>query len=156
MSFFTPTSSDNIHYRRPLDSQKNSGGDMSIMCFVRPQCPKKFDSPDKHQIKGLNVEALAEILFPPPAWITDSMYSILQANSENDDPNWGSFSLNMSMYNQILIETEWDNKWFFMYGRVHPYVLTWEIKPDDNLETNDDLEPYTIPALIVRDQSYQP
>jgi hypothetical protein len=76
---------------------------MSMMCFVRPQCPKKVDSFDEHQIKGLNVEALAEILFPPPTWITDPKYSFLRANSENDD-----------------------------------------------------LQPYMILALIVRDQVYQP
>jgi len=150
----TPTSNDNAYYRRPLETQRNLGGDMSMMCFVRPQCPQKFDSPNKHQIKGLNVKALGEIFFPPPTWMTDSNYnySNLRANSENDDQNWGSFSVNMSMYNQILIETEWDDKWFFMYGRVHPYALTWEIKP----EIGNNLQPYTTPALIVRDQGYQP
>ena len=46
--------------------------------------------------------------------------------------------------------------WFFMYGHVHPYALTWEVKLDDSQATGDDLANYTIPALIVHDQGYQP
>jgi hypothetical protein len=44
-----------------------------------------------------------------------------------------------------------------MTGRVHPFALTWEIHPQDKLETSTDdgLLAYTIPALIVRDQGYQ-
>ena len=43
-----------------------------------------------------------------------------------------------------------------MYGRIHPYALTWEVKLDNSQATGDDLANYTIPVLIVRDQGYQP
>ncbi|KAH6967640.1 hypothetical protein BKA56DRAFT_596945 [Ilyonectria sp. MPI-CAGE-AT-0026] len=43
-----------------------------------------------------------------------------------------------------------------MYGRVHPYALTWQIDPGDGQETGDNLQDYIIPALIVCDQGYQP
>ena len=59
------------------------------------------------------------------------------------------------MYQQTLVASEWEDIWFFIYGRVHPYTLTWEVKLDDSQATGDDLANYTIPALIVRDQGYQ-
>ena len=152
----TPTEHGNVHPRKPLESQQNAGGDMSMMFFARSQCPRRFAFPVQHQIKGLNVETIAEIFFPLPTWITDPHYWTLQADSGNDDSNWGSFSLNFSMYNQTLVLSEWDDMWFFMYGRVHPYALTWELQPDNGLETGDNLQHYTIAALIVRDQGYQP
>lgn len=155
MGISTPTSLGKVHLCRPLDNQKNIGGDMSMTFFVRSQYPRKFTSPEQHQIKGLNIETIAEIFFPPPAWITNRQYYTLQADSDNGDSNWGSFSLNFPMYNQALDPSEWDNMWFSMSGRVHPYALTWEAEPDDSLETDGDLQNYTIPALIVRDQSYQ-
>ncbi|KAM4063326.1 hypothetical protein HRG_013875 [Hirsutella rhossiliensis] len=44
-----------------------------------------------------------------------------------------------------------------MVGRVHPFARTWEIERRDGLESDDDnITEYTIPALIVRDHSYQP
>ncbi|KAM4063260.1 hypothetical protein HRG_010194 [Hirsutella rhossiliensis] len=44
-----------------------------------------------------------------------------------------------------------------MVGRVHPFALTWEIERRDGLESVDDnITEYTVPALIVRDHSYQP
>ncbi|KAM4064106.1 hypothetical protein HRG_012600 [Hirsutella rhossiliensis] len=44
-----------------------------------------------------------------------------------------------------------------MVGRVHPFALTWEIERRDSFESEDDnITEYTIPALIVRDHSYQP
>lgn len=61
----TPTNRNDVHLRRLLDTQKNAGGDMSMMCFACPRFPR-FASPRQHQIKGLNVETVAGILFPPP------------------------------------------------------------------------------------------
>lgn len=46
-----------------------------------------------------------------------------------------------------------------MAGRVHPFALTWEIERQDGLDdelADGDHLAYTIPALIVRDQGYQP
>ncbi len=127
-----------------------------MMFFARLQCPRKFTSPKQYQIKSLNVETIAGIIFTPPTWITNPEYHFLLANSiysSNDNLNWAYFSLNLSMYNQTLDPSEWDNMWFFMYGRVHPYALTWEIEPDETSALPQD---YTIPILIVRDQGYQP
>ncbi|OCK91225.1 uncharacterized protein K441DRAFT_730330 [Cenococcum geophilum 1.58] len=152
----TPTRHDEVHPRKPLESQQNAGGDMSMMFFARSQSLRELPSSEEQQIKGLNVETIAEILFPPPTWITSPEYWALRANSEHDDSNLAFFSLNLSMYQQTLVASEWEDMWFFMYGRVHPYALTWEVKLDDSQATGDDLANYTIPALIVRDQGYQP
>jgi hypothetical protein len=45
------------------------------------------------------------------------------------------------------------DQWFIMNGHVHPYILVWEDQSDDN---NGDLYNYTILAIIVHDQGYQP
>lgn len=152
----TTLTHDRFQPRGPLDNQRNIGGDMSMMFFARSQCPRKFTSPEQHQIKNLNFETIAGIIFPPPTWITNPEYRFLLADSiysSNDNLNWCYFSLNFSMYNQSLDPSEWDDRWFSMYGRVHPYALTWEVEPD---ETSDGLQDYTIPVLTVRDQGYQP
>jgi len=125
------------------------------MCFVQSQLPAKLDDPKQHQIKGLNVETVVKIPIPSPAWITSPDYWILPAKSDNDVSNSAFFSLNFSMYPSTIDPFEWDSMWFFTYGRVHPYALTWEVKSGDGVHP-DDLQDYTIPALIVRDQGYQP
>jgi hypothetical protein len=147
MSVPIPINEINVHPRRPLDNQKNIGGDMSMMFFARSRFSRKFTSPEQHHIKGLNVEAVTGILFPPPTWISIPEYSGLLAYPEDDNSNCAYFSLNLSMYNQTLDPSELTDTWFFMYGRVHPYALTWEVGPNNY---------YTIPALIIRDQGYQP
>ena len=147
MSVPTPNNEDNVHPRKPLDNQKNIGGDMSMMFFARSRFSKKFNSPEEHHVKGLNVEAVTGIFFPPPTWISMSKYSDILAYSVKDNSNCTYFSLNISMYNQNLDPSELNDTWFFMYGRVHPYALTWEVGPEKY---------YTIPALIVRDNGYQP
>jgi hypothetical protein len=131
---------------------------MTMAFLARSQVPRKFDSPEQHLIKGLNVETVAEIFIPPPPWIINPLYSAIQAVPDNDHYNYSaSFSLNLAMYNKILVPDDWSDMWFSMNGRVHPYALTWE---DPSLwESGDDPEDschYVIPALIIRDQSYQP
>lgn len=155
MPISTPSGHNDILPRKPLNGQRNVGSDMSMMFFVRTQCPREFTTPVQNLIKGLNVETIAEVFFPSPAWMTNPKYFTLQAESGNDNSNWGSFSLNLSMYNQALVPYDWEGTWFFMYGRVHPYALTWEVEQGNGLETGDNLQNYTIPALIVRDQGYQ-
>ncbi|KAM4064255.1 hypothetical protein HRG_007232 [Hirsutella rhossiliensis] len=67
------------------------------------------------------------------------------------------FSLNLSIYGQPVVDTDWSEQWFFMSGRVHPYALSWEVERRDGLEAGpDDAILYTVPALIVRNQGYQP
>ncbi|XP_044717310.1 uncharacterized protein HRG_08818 [Hirsutella rhossiliensis] len=56
-----------------------------------------------------------------------------------------------------IVDTDWSEQWFLMSGRVHPYALAWEVERRDGLEAGpDDTVLYTVPALIVRDQGYQP
>ncbi|KAH7147006.1 hypothetical protein B0J13DRAFT_421164, partial [Dactylonectria estremocensis] len=67
------------------------------------------------------------------------------------------FSLNLSIYNQQMVPEDWLDQSFFMAGRVPPFALTWEVERQDGLESVDNgLLAYTIPALVVRDQGYQP
>jgi hypothetical protein len=158
MSISTPTNITNlneIHPRKPLDNGRSIGGEMSMMFFVRSRIVKTFATPEQYQIKSLNTQCVAGVPFPPPTWITNPEYSALQTNSENGDSNWAYFNLNLSMYNQTLAPSEWNETWFLMHGRVHPYALTWEIVPDDP-ETENDVMNCTIPLLTIREQGYQP
>ncbi|KAM4056435.1 hypothetical protein HRG_003335 [Hirsutella rhossiliensis] len=142
--------------RQPLDSQKNAGADMSMMAFVQPGCPSRFAYQNEHRIKGLNAETLARVFLPTPLWLSTPEYAAIR--SDTDSPSTCIFfSLNISIYNQQIIPSEWTEQWFFMVGRVHPFALTWEIERRDGLESDDDnITEYTVPALIVRDHSYQP
>jgi hypothetical protein len=142
--------------RRPLDTQRGLGGDMSMMFFVRTQVPKGFSSADKQQIKNLNFETFAAIPFPTPPWMKEHQYAALHPNRDHGSSIWGQFSLNFSAYSQPIIPEDWEDQWFFMYGRVHPYALTWELQPEDGFDGIDEPQDYTIPALIVRDLGYQP
>jgi len=124
--------------------------------FVRMTSPPtRFYSSELQQIKGLNYEAIVEVRFPSPAWMNDRDYAILQTNSDNDN-DWRPFSLNLSIYNQTIVPSDWENMWFWMYGRVHPNSLTWEVEPTNDSESITGRQEYTIPALIIRDGGYQP
>jgi hypothetical protein len=147
-----PTTDDEIRPLKPLNTQKNHGGDMTMIFITRPQTVKRLTNPEQHLIQGLNIESFAEIFFPLPAWISMPEYSGLMSHSEDDDTNWANFSINLSMYDKPLAESDWVEQWFIMNGRVHPYVLVWENQLDDN----GDLYDYTISAILVRDQGYQP
>ncbi|KAH7137722.1 hypothetical protein EDB81DRAFT_655939, partial [Dactylonectria macrodidyma] len=143
--------------RKPLASQRSAGGDMSIMFFVQPGCPSRFASSDQHRVKGLNAETIARVILPAPPWLTAPDYSPLRTDPADPSPSI-FFSLNLSIYNQQIVPEDWLDQWFFMAGRVHPFALTWEVERQDGLEESVDsgLLAYTIPALIVRDQGYQP
>lgn len=123
---------------------------MCMCFFARPRYPRTFGPFDAEQlIKSFNVETVAGVLFPPPEWLADPQYSFLQADT---DGYWAYFSLNIAMYPPTLVPSDWNDKWFFMSARVHPYALTWEV----NSQFNDDMQEYTIPVLMIRDQYYQP
>jgi hypothetical protein len=140
-------------FRRPLNSQKNVGGDMFMSFFGLPRHPTVFGSFDPLQLmKSFNVETIAKVRFPEPEWITTPNCKILQAHDRSD---WAYFSLNIAMYPSTLIPSDWDGKWFFMSARVHPYVLTWEMEPTNPL-SNDGPQHYTVPILMIRDGYYQP
>jgi hypothetical protein len=158
LSLFPITLTMTTQPRKPLDSQKNTGGDMSMFFFVQSEFVKQFTSPEKHHVKGLNAESVAMVPFPPPSWITSPVYTALRAKEDNSDRCF--FSLNFSMYDPSIDLSDWNMQWFFMYGRVHPYALSWEVQLHDQdpeiIEMIGDSAYYTIPALIVRDQGYQP
>ncbi|KAF6524776.1 hypothetical protein HZS61_010571 [Fusarium oxysporum f. sp. conglutinans] len=145
------------HARKPLASQRSAGGDMSITFFVQPGCPSRFASSDQHRVKGLNAETIARVILPAPPWLTAADYLPLRTDPADPSPSI-FFSLNLSIYNQQIVPEDWFDQWFFMAGRVHPFALTWEVERQDGLEESVDsgLLAYTIPALIVRDQGYQP
>ncbi|KAG6979402.1 hypothetical protein FocnCong_v010454 [Fusarium oxysporum f. sp. conglutinans] len=145
------------HARKPLASQRSAGGDMSITFFVQPGCPSRFASSDQHRVKGLNAETIARVILPAPPWLTAPDYLPLRTDPADPPPSI-FFSLNLSIYNQQIVPEDWFDQWFFMAGRVHPFALTWEVERQDGLEESVDsgLLAYTIPALILRDQGYQP
>ncbi|KAH7115419.1 hypothetical protein B0J13DRAFT_590418 [Dactylonectria estremocensis] len=145
------------HARKPLASQRSAGGDMSITFFVQPGCPSRFASSDLHRVKGLNTETIARVILQTPPWLAALDYSPLRTDPADPSPSI-FFSLNLSIYNQQIVPEDWLDQWFFMAGRVHPFALTWEVERQDGLEESVDngLLAYTIPALIVRDQGYQP
>lgn len=138
-----------------LDSQGSSIGPMTMMCFTRLQLPEKFPSPEKQHVKGLNYETVVSVHFPLPAWIKNTEYAALQT-ADDENANCARFSLNLSIYNQAVIPSDWDDMWFFLSGQVHPYALTWEVDADDDTGSNSEVFNYTIPPFIVRDWGYQP
>ncbi|KAK7583562.1 hypothetical protein V3481_012850 [Fusarium oxysporum f. sp. vasinfectum] len=93
---------------------------------------------------------------PASSWLLAAEYAPLR--SDVDDSSTSIFfSLNLSIYNQPIVASEWIEEWFFMNGRVHPYALAWEVEQHNGLESDADcILLYTMPALIVRDQGYQP
>ncbi|KAJ3453747.1 hypothetical protein MRS44_018379 [Fusarium solani] len=129
---------------------------MSMIFFAQPDCPSRFAHQEQHRIKGLNAETLARIFLPPPSWLLAAEYAPLRSEAD-DSPTSIFFSLNLSIYNQPIVASEWIEEWFFMNGRVHPYALAWEVEQHDGLESDAGRTLlYTMPALIVRDQGYQP
>lgn len=147
----TPSTSGQSH--KPVNNQNNTtGGEMSIMFFGHTACPRNLLTFDEQLIKGLNYETIVQVPIPPPTWTTMKEYKKLLPEDDGSDMY---FSLNLAIYtaNQIPTPPNWDNEWFFMYGRVHPYALTWEVKPD---YACTDLQHYTVPVIIVRNQEYQP
>jgi hypothetical protein len=126
-----------------------------MMFFVRCQTPRRFASPEDYLIRGLNVETIVAVHLPTPDWINGIEYSILQPDLANESFNTAIFSLNLSIYGRSIDPADWNDMWFFMHGRVHPYTLTWEVEIGDGLDSSNAQE-YTIPALVVRDHSYQP
>ncbi|KAM4064174.1 hypothetical protein HRG_007178 [Hirsutella rhossiliensis] len=99
---------------------------------------------------------MARVFLPPPSWLLTAEYAPLRSDTD-DSATSIFFSLNLSIYNQPVVASEWTEEWFFMNGRVHPYALAWEVEQRDGLESGaGGILLYTMPALIIRDQGYQP
>ncbi|XP_044714538.1 uncharacterized protein HRG_11892 [Hirsutella rhossiliensis] len=110
---------------------------MSMMFFAQPDCPARFAHHDEHRIRGLNAEAIARVLLPVPSWLLEADYAPLRAEGDDLGPSL-FFSLNLSIYGQPIVDTDWSEQWFFMSGRVHPYALAWEVERRDGLEAGPD------------------
>ncbi|KAM4066446.1 hypothetical protein HRG_000546 [Hirsutella rhossiliensis] len=110
------------------------------MAFVQPGCPARFAYQNEHRVKGLNAETLARVFLPTPSWLSTPEYAAIRSDTGNPS-TCIFFSLNISIYNQQIISSEWTEQWFFMVGRVHPFALTW--KSSDVM-------------AWIRDHSYQP
>ncbi|XP_044717891.1 uncharacterized protein HRG_08533 [Hirsutella rhossiliensis] len=157
MSPTLPPTDSPPHLRRPLAGNKGAGGDMTMMFFAQPDCPVRFAHQDEHRVKGLNAEAIARVLLPIPSWLRALEYDPLRARGDDAEVSSLFFSLNLSIYGVPVVDSDWTEQWFFMSGRVHPYALAWEIERRDGLEAAPgDTLLYTMPALVVRDQGYQP
>ncbi|KJZ70116.1 hypothetical protein HIM_10486 [Hirsutella minnesotensis 3608] len=144
--------------RRPLEYQRNLGSDMSLMFFVVPDLPVKFPHRDQHLIRGLDAEALARVIFPKPSWLTDTLeYRPLLRTADADDDFFSQafFSLNISLYNTPIVASEWREQYFLMHGRVHPYVLVWDLDPGPRRGPVEGPVDYCAPALIIRDLGFQ-
>lgn len=155
-----PDAQDDAPRRRPYEYQRNLGSDMTLMFFVTTDSdmPAKCPLRDRQLIRGLDGEATARVMFPKPPWLTeDQRYrSLLRiAEADDDDFSQGFFSLNMSLFNKEIVASEWQGRYFIMQGRVHPYILTWDL--DEGLYREPVEEPieYRAPALIVRDLGFQ-
>jgi len=157
MATLTTPTYPKFQSRQPLQNQKNTGGDMSMVFFTRPRYPRVFTQNDQSQlIKSLNVEMISGIPFPTPEWLSNSSeYSALQANNGGGS-NWAYISVNLPMYPATIDPSEWNDMWFSMCGRIHPYALNWECEEIENYDPNEEQVNYTIPTVLVRDQSYQP
>ncbi|KAF2177812.1 hypothetical protein K469DRAFT_732234 [Zopfia rhizophila CBS 207.26] len=111
------SASTNVHanLRKPPESQRNIGGDMSMFFIARLPLPRRFASPERQQIKGLNFETIITVHFPLPAWLNEPEYAALQPQTNDDNAYSALFSLNLSIYDQTIVPSDWDDMYFFPY-----------------------------------------
>ncbi|KAH6973924.1 hypothetical protein EDB80DRAFT_595087 [Ilyonectria destructans] len=150
----TSTLSGHPPPRMPYDSQKNLGSDMTMSFFGQLDTPTRFPTSDEQLIKSLNVEALGRVFLPPPPYMTLPEYSVLRPEGyRSPDPLPIYFSLNLSVYNQQIVESEWENQWFHFTGKVHPYALEWVLRePDVFTDEDGDGEVYKCCTYITPGQ----
>ncbi|KAL6412919.1 hypothetical protein AUP68_02413 [Ilyonectria robusta] len=88
---------------------------------------------------------------------TPEYQSLLRAEKGGSNSfSQASFSLNISLYNKLIIATiERQEMHFFMQSRVHSYALIWKVEPSACRGPVEGSLEYCIPALIVPDLSYQ-
>lgn len=142
--------------RKPFESQRDIGSDMTICFFTKTDCPMRFPTAAHHHVKGLNAEAITQVPLPAPTWLTSPEYEVLRLHKQLETPIV-CFSLNLSIYNQAIRDDEWTGNWFLLSGRIHPFALTWELEQLDGLEVDvGQTIDFTIPTIIVRDASVQP
>ena len=65
-------------------------------------------------------------------------YSVLRPEGQRSpDPLPIYFSPSLSVYNQQIVESEWENHWFHFTGKVHPYALEWVLREPDVFSDED-------------------
>ncbi|XP_044714541.1 uncharacterized protein HRG_11895 [Hirsutella rhossiliensis] len=142
------------HLRKPLDSQKGAGGDMSMMFFVQPDCPRDFP---------IRTSIALEVSTPRPLPASFAT-SFMVAHRGICAAPIGYRRLadihllqSQSLFTTSLLSPPNGLRNGFYERPRPPYALAWEVKQRDGLEseTGDTLI-YTMPALVVRDQGYQP
>ncbi|RSL82056.1 hypothetical protein CDV31_016969 [Fusarium ambrosium] len=81
-------------------------------------------------------------------------YSVLRPEGHRSpDPLPIYFSLNLSVYNQQIVDSEWQNQWFHFTGKVHPYALEWVLRePDVFSDEGGDGEVYKCCTYITPGQ----
>ncbi|KAH7117521.1 hypothetical protein EDB81DRAFT_612565, partial [Dactylonectria macrodidyma] len=153
-STLTSTLSSHPPLRMPYDSQKNLSSNMTISFFSQLDTPTRFPTSDEQLIKSLNVKALSRVFLPPPPYMILPEYSMLRPKgyrSPNPLPIY--FSLNLSVYNQQIVESEWENQWFHFTSKVHPYALEWVLRePDVFTDEDSDSEVYKCCTYITPGQ----
>ncbi|KAM4058220.1 reverse transcriptase (RNA-dependent DNA polymerase) [Hirsutella rhossiliensis] len=77
------------------------------------------------------------------------------ADADDDFFSQAFFSLNISLYNKPIVASEWQEQYFLMHGRVHPYVLAWDLDPTPWRGPVEGPVDYCAPALIIRDLGFQ-
>ena len=99
---------------------------------------------------------MVKVFFPPPNWLANTEYARLPCRGEDGEIiREAYFSLNIAIYGQDVITAEWEDQWFLLAGRFHPFALTWTIDPDTEIPGDEPMD-FTVPILIVRDGGYQP
>ena len=119
--------------------------------------PSGFQTQNDQYIFGLNYEAMVKVFFPPPDWMERDEYTLLRCRDEtvNQPLDVASFSLNLAIYSHAIVQDEWNDQWFLLTGRVHPFALTWTLEPDQNFPADEPMD-FTVPTLTVRNRGYQP
>ncbi|KAH7109147.1 hypothetical protein EDB81DRAFT_834611 [Dactylonectria macrodidyma] len=120
---------------------------MSMMVFIQPDCPCRFASSGPASHQGTQRRGIGEGL--PTCPVLDFDSRVCATSVRPRQPlSYIFFSLNLSIYNQQVVASEWTEQWFFMNGHIHPYVLTCEIEQRDGLESDTGaITQYIIPAL---------
>ncbi|KAM4064045.1 hypothetical protein HRG_012573 [Hirsutella rhossiliensis] len=122
------------HLRKPLDSQRALA--------------------DDHRIRGLNAEAMARVFLPPPAWLLATEYA--PSDRMPMIPDIRLFSLNLSIYGQPIDPPTGPKSGFSRMPASTPTRSHGRLSNATASSLTRAAPFYTMPALVVRDQGYQP
>ena len=138
--------------KSPLPTQKNAGSDLGFDAYVQA---KALEKPAVQYIKGFNYECIVRVPFPQQSWLSNKEYARLPYQGELVKDGVALFSLNAGAYSVPVIDAEWDDQWFHVTGRVHPYTLTWTLEPENFPDLQEPCD-YKVPLISAREEHYQP